>query len=59
MEARTLSTQVMAKATIGFFFFQGFAVEDDGEGVVLMMGTLQDEGSSLTLFPSAQVPFLK
>ena len=58
MEARTLFTQVMAKAASGFFFFLGLAV-DDGEGVVLMMGTLQDEGSSLTLFPSAQVPFLK
>ena len=59
MEARTLSTQVMAKAANGFFFFLVLEVEDDGEGVVLMIGTLQDEGKALTLVPSEQVPFWK
>ena len=58
MEARRLSTQVMAKASIGFIFF-GLEVEDDGEGVVVVMGTLHEEGSSFTLVPSEQVPFLK
>jgi len=34
MEARTLSTQVIANAIIGFFFFHGFLVEGDGVGVI-------------------------
>ena len=58
MEARRLSTQVMAKASIGFIFL-GLEVEDDGEGVVVVMSTLQDEGSSFTIVPSEQLPFWK
>ena len=41
MLARTLFTQVMAKAIVGFFFFflLGFAVvEENGEGVVVVVG---------------------
>jgi hypothetical protein len=58
MEARTLSTQVIANVTIGFSFLFGFlVVVEEGTGVVGMKGTLQDEGRALTLLPSEQVAF--
>ena len=57
IEARTLFTQVMAKAAIGFFFLLGFEVEVNGEDVVVVMGTVQEAGRLLTLVPSEQVPF--
>ncbi len=56
MEVRTLSTQVIANATISFFLFFGLLVVDEkGAEVVGMKGTLHDEGRALTLLPSEQV----